>query len=219
MLEYTYLFHACVQTVPKLAAVRKTIVFPSKEWIDQSPPTSEIILLTMQNPNGFTRSLTIKKDCSWEVACGGERLEHSRCKLLQSIPSIIGCAAVNQLLQILHTSSVCAGHPDSEFVQLVAARKGKKITSPDGSTAAYLDENPVMMNGRQYERTIRSGKCEILSVKSKCPACVSYRDKLRVLHHRQLAKSKCSPSRHTSTTSHTNMRFMSTPMRLRRYRN
>ena len=146
-------------------------------------------------------------------------MERAHCKQLQSIPPVISYEKVNELLEIVHKSTVCCGNPDSDFVKIVAARKDKRIISPDGSTAAYLDEHPIAVNGKQYESTVRSGKCEILSIRSKCPGCVSYRDKLRVMHHRKVAKSKRSPSTYTSTSSRANVRFMTTPLRLKRYKN
>ena len=54
---------------------------------------------------------------------------------------------------------------------------------------------------------------------SKCSHCVAYRSTLRKLYHRWNTKRYTSPTQLTSSTSHTNFRFLDTPEKQQRYRN
>lgn len=99
---------------------------------------------------------------------------------------------------------------------MLEAKKGKRVIASDGCTSAYLDEQgQVTLNGHLYPFTVRSAGCEILCHGSKCHSCMSYRSVLRTMHTRWITHS---PSRHTSTSSTTNFRYLSTPEKAKRYK-
>ncbi len=56
----------------------------------------------------------------------------------------------------------------------------------------------------------------LLTNGDKCHECVRYRSNLR---HRKQNSVEVSPSIHASTSSHTNIRHLSTPQKSKRYKN
>lgn len=48
--------------------------------------------------------------------------------------------------------------------------------------------------------------------------CVSYRDNLRAMYYRLHSAPAVSPSVHASTSSHTNIRYLNTPQKAKRYK-
>lgn len=157
----------------------------------------------------MTHCITINMDCSWEVKVHGLSINTTHCPTLSHLPPVIDCTTINLLLDVVNNSHICTGNPDDKFVEMVAARKGKTIKSSDGSVAAYIDQGEAVS-------TIRSSKCEVLMRDGrKCDKCVSYRDNLRMIHHRTQGKSKLSP---TCTSSHTNFRYLDSPQKLARYK-
>ena len=80
---------------------------------------------------------------------------------------------------------------------------------------------PACIIGRNLQtlHTVRTSRCEmLLSTGDKCHVCVSYRNNLRAMLHRKQNSLDVSPSAHTSTSSHTNVRHLSTPQKSRRYK-
>lgn len=64
--------------------------------------------------------------------------------------------------------------------------------------------------------TVRTSSCEVLlATKERCDACTSYRSNLRAIHSRVQKTPALSPS---STSSHINIRYLSTPEKNKRYR-
>ena len=81
--------------------------------------------------------------------------------------------------------------------------------SSGGNVAAYIDRAvPVELNGKSYDATVRSMKCQFLTSSSKCSSCVAYCDALRSMYHRWLKSiNKASGS----TKSHVNDKWLRTP--------
>ena len=104
-----------------------------------------------------------------------------------------------QLISLLDRVSVCPGNPDSHFLAMADARKGKFPT-------AAIDESiPVIINGKTHSRTVRTNSCQIVVAVSdtRCSSCKSYRNQLRATYSRWLKKSptlkKCANNRYLDT--------------------
>lgn len=61
----------------------------------------------------------------------------------------------------------CTGQPDIHFVNMVKARKGKTL-SEDGKVVAFVDECKAVLGGTEYQCTVRSSDCELVSMTDKC---------------------------------------------------
>ena len=88
----------------------------------------------------LTHCIKIGKDGTWSVVVLGEKNNVVCCKVLKSIPPVLGCSSVNQLINLVENCSICCGNKDEKYVHFIAARKGKIVMSFNGSVAAYLDE-------------------------------------------------------------------------------
>ena len=72
-----------------------------------------------QQPVTVTHSLTIHSNSRWEASTFGHQLNRSIRQPLSSIPMYVDPASLQQLLEILHKSSMCVGHPDEKFVGIM----------------------------------------------------------------------------------------------------
>ena len=198
-------------------------MLPSQAWSDQSTSNSTIRLCKIseqpcssQQPLLVSHCITVAADLTWEAFAHGHKLDPCQCQPLHGIIPHIDSASLQHLIHVLDTSTICAGHPDEKYVSMLEAKKGKRVIASDGCTSAYLDEQgQVTLNGHLYPFTVRSAGCEILCHGSKCHSCMSYRSVLRTMHTRWITHS---PSRHTSTSSTTNFRYLSTPEKAERYK-
>ncbi len=100
------------------------------------------------------------QDCTFSVLIFGKKVDVSQCESLQSLPPALNPTEVSNLLNILDKLHICAGHPDPHLIEMIKSKKGK-INSKNGETAAYLDNNPIKLNGTGYPQTIRSAKCQL----------------------------------------------------------
>ena len=161
----------------------------------------------------ITHCLTIEDDLSWKICIHSKEVTADQCPPLSDIPTHLEANQLQHLLCLLDQLRVCPGHPDDHYVDMVRAKKGKLI-STSGDIAAYIDSNAhVQLNGQTYSTTVRSTKCHILTSVTKCPACASYCDTIRSIHHRWQKRLNTSPSKLTSTHSHVNERWLTTPER------
>ena len=203
--------------------LKASIVLPSHAWSDQSISDTTIRLCkisdqpcTSQQPLRVSHCIKIGMDFTWEAFVYGHKLDRCQCQPLHAIPPHLDSKSLQHLIHVLDTATVCAGHPDEKYVSMLNSKKGKRVVAKDGSTSVYLDEQgPITLNGQLYHFTVRASKCEILCHGSKCYKCISYRAGLRVMHSRWVTRS---PSRHTSTSSTTNYRYLSTPEKAERYK-
>lgn len=77
---------------------------------------------------------------------------------MESFPGILDTCSLANLLTTLEEHAICAG-PDDHFVELIKAKRGK-ILSPDGTTAAMLDNTQVQLDRTFYSQTVRTSQCE-----------------------------------------------------------
>ena len=210
-----------------MSALRESLTLPSDEWSDQSSsPMSICLCKILRKPNDndqpvrVTHCLTVHSDGKWEATAFGHKLNHSTCQPLSRIPECVDPAGLQELLETLHKSTLCAGHPDQIFADMMHQRKGKKIANQKGVTSAYWDDAiPVVLHGQQYHCTVRTSECEILCHGSKCQSCVAYRATLRGIHRSWQKRLSTSPSKRTSTSSRTNFCHLQTPEKAQRHKN
>ena len=165
-------------------------------------------------PVTVTRSVTVYDDLTWCIHVHGQALDPTKSSALNSFPVTISTkVALNQLLKLVDTLSICAGHPDQHFLDLADSHKGK-FQSITKSTVAFIDTTyPIFLNGEVYSRTIRTTACEVLVHGPKCEACKKYRPVLRFLHSQWVRQLKSDAEKHTAVSSHTNYRYLRTPQR------
>ena len=201
---------------PTIASLLSALKLPNVNWKNHEPLTDSITVYKTAccaQPL-ITHSLTVNSDLSWKLCVHGHVLNHeSTC--LSQFPEKLNETTMNQLICMVDKPAVCPGNPDKNYIDM-AVSKGK-LPSIDGKKKvavvdSYSPEWRVL--------PIRTAACKILlsGERSKCCECVSYRNTLRKSFHRW-TKKKTTPSRHLCTTSHTNLCFLSTPERLKRYRN
>lgn len=207
--------------VPSLTDIQSHLVLPSGNWTDQSKsPVSELKICKLGE---HTRScgvdgvviltLVVKGDTSWTLNAHGKCLSPSTCSAISHFSRFVTPENVNDILQRLDKLMVCPGHPEERFVQMLKEKK----TFKDGRTSAVIDDcADVMLNGETYPCTVRTSTCEMLIPTGKCSKCVSYRASLRTMYTRWQKSVASSPTRHTCSTSHTNFRYLSTPLKKKR---
>ena len=116
-----------------------------------------------------------------------------------------------ELLNLVDKLCVCPGHPESKFVAFIESKKGK-LCSRAGEVVAHIDRHaPVCLNGESFPCTVRTMKCDMLIHGGKCKACSLYRRTLRILHDRGCKRDADELS---SSSSHTNNRYLNTPEKL-----
>ncbi len=99
-----------------------------------------------------TNTVTVFDNGSWTVHLYRNRVDRTKSNVLNSLPAIIYSSQVTALLSKLDKKgSICAGHPDNHFIEMIKAKKGKLLTVR-GEISSYLDDNPVEMNGQQYRK-------------------------------------------------------------------
>ena len=153
-----------------------------------------------------THCLIVHTDLTWSLYVHNHDLTQENCSQLKTLPKGLSVESLNFLLQQLERLHVCSSQPDSHFVSMVNARRGK-ILSHDGRVVAYTDNCSVALNGQLYPITVRTSSCEVISTSEKCTACKAYRSTLRAMYHRWCKRSTCELS---DTSSHSNERYLNT---------
>ena len=131
-------------------------------------------------PAKVLHNVTVKKDGTWTVYVYGKEVDRMNCDVLKHLPVCISPIEVTEMLSVLDQKTLCAGHPDDDFVAMIKSKKGK-ILSVCGKITSFLDENPVEFNGKHYSETIRTTNCNIFA-SGRCKACIKYRGNLRSIH-------------------------------------
>ena len=121
------------------------------QWVDRSSLPDKIIVCKLSDANDLpsvTHSIMVNGDLSWKITVHGQCVP-SNCSLLSHVPSKLTVKSFKSLLSIVDTCSVCPGHPDPHFINLLEAKKGK-LLSKDGSEVAIIDKHGVILNGETY---------------------------------------------------------------------
>lgn len=205
--------------VPSIADIRSRLILPSSKWTDQSKsPLTEIKLCKLGDrtrPSGVdgvvVLTFVIKGDRSWTLNVHGRPV--TQCSAITHFSQLVTPENVNDQLQCLDRLRVCPAHPDERFLQMAKEKKSFK----EGQVSASIDNfADVTLNGDTYCCTLRTASCQMLVPTGKCANCVSYRATLRTMHTRWQKNTASSPSKYTSTSSHTNFRYLTTPQKRKR---
>ena len=200
----------------------KQLMITPQEWVSQSTSDNTIqlckISLTEFHGSVVTHTVTIYNDLSWSAFVHGHQLNINDLSAQFQVPKKIDAHSLNLFLAKLDECTVCPGHPDEHFVEMLENRGGK-ITARhnDGIVAALDNYAPVILNGKLYHQTVRSTSCRVICKGVKCDRCVSYRNSLRKSYHRWSAKTQTSPSYRTSTSSSVNFSLLTTSEKNQRY--
>ena len=210
-----------------LEKVKKELILPP-HWVLSTQAEGErtcsiqvckIVTSSSQQPI-ITHTLTVNTDLSWTAFVHGHNVSNGTTQVLANIPDTLDLRTSNALLTCLDICTVCPGHPDAHFIEMLSSMKGKILSRHGDETVALLDSYaPVMLNGKMYPQTVRKTSCEILVNTTKCTHCVQYRSSLRKSFHSWQTRNSTSPSRRTSTTSCVNFVLLNTPEKLQRYKN
>ena len=183
--------HPAAESLEDLLQVCK---FPNSSWsnhtIKETPLQSMKMCKLSSVPSTSTQPLvvvcclTVHQNLSWTAHVYGNEIKRAT-TCLSSIPVYLDTKSMPQLISLLDRVSVCPGNPDSHFLAMADARKGKFPT-------AAIDESiPVIINGKTHSRTVRTNSCQIVVAVSdtRCSSCKSYRNQLRATYSRWLKKS------------------------------
>ncbi len=155
-------------------------------------------------PSVVSHSLNVFEDCTWSLYVYTNRVEVENCVALSRFPSHLCPDMLRNLVNSVDKLPVCAGHPDTHFVEMLQGKKGVILAS-NGQTVAYLDHSRVELNGTSYFQTVRSSQCQLIGNVAKCDPCKKYRTNLRAIHNRWHKRQI------SSTSAHTNERYLNTP--------
>ena len=97
-------------------------------------------------------------------------------------------------------------------MEIAVKRKGIFKAAKGKEVKARVDSIPFVSDGKPYPATICTSECQMLVKEGRCSACKTYRRTLLTMA-RQTEKKQHDV---TSTSSHTNWRFLSTPQKTER---
>ena len=193
----------------RLTYVLGDINLPSSQWIVQGQDRDYIAVCKVSDqPCLSTQSIVvthciiIKDDMSWSLSVHGSNVNVQKCGVLSNMPRKMCSSSLQQLVSLLDICTVCPGHPDQKFIQMVESKKGRLMAKNGLDVVTRVDGfSPVTLNGERYNKTIRISTFEMLVHGGKCVSCVSYRDSLRPIYHRWKKQKSLSPSHRQSTES------------------
>lgn len=205
-----------------LQTLMRNFVLPGNHWIIQGQGVNNLAVYKISTqPSSLlviTHSVRIKENLSWNLSVHGFQVDSLKCRLLSGIPEKLCPNSLEELLKLLDKCNICPGNPDSGYIEMVEAKRGQLMSKNRQNVTATVDSfSPVFLNGEKYAKTVRVSTCELLVEGSKCASCVSYRDSLRSMYHRWLKQKSLSPSKRQSTRNRTNLRWLSTPEKSKRY--
>lgn len=193
------------------------LVLPSVKWSDQTIGTSEIVLCKIGDHTSSSSevestvilTMRISASLSWSVIVNGINITTS-CDAIKHLPQPFKPTDdINSILRYIDSLVICPGHPDEHFVAMINNKKKKS-----GTRAQIDTSNDVSLKGKVYSATVRVSSCHLLVCSGKCPTCKAYRPTLRKMHSR--LKTKGSPTKHVSSSSRTNFRYLKTPLQQQR---
>ena len=228
----THDYHSVdVESDPEVALVSlgnliSNVLLPSQLWCLRKKESLDGIMIYKASeqaspalvPLKITHCITIKGDLSWELSIHGYLVNKNRCRLLSEFPDCLTQSTLHKLLSFVEKCKVCPGHPDLKFVKMVKERKGVLLSQAQTIAAQVDDYSPVFFQGESFMSTVRISTCELLNAKAiRCAACKKYRNSLRSIYHRWSKQKSLSPSHRESTKSKTNIRWLNTPQKAKRY--
>ena len=153
--------------------------------------------VTTSQPTIISLCLEIKSNLTWSLFVHNRQVDEN-CAALSSVPKCLDVTSLSRLLSLLETMPVCPGHPDTHFLEMVDAKKGK-LRGQSGNVVAFTDNYAsVHLNGEFYPRTVRTASCELFVHGGKCSSCKEYRPHLRALFSRWSAQKQKGVSKFTN---------------------
>ena len=215
MVKFYVLFTAdllSLQAEDLLEELYKDVVLP-QSWSIKFDSTGEHAdiykvgqhhtITSTSQPTAVTTCLSIYKDLSWRLYVHGKEVNAEVYAALECTPVRLSPISTVKLLSLIDGLNVCIGNPDPRFTQLCELQDGK-IKAADGTTSSYIDDFfNITLDGQEYQSTVRSAKCSILTSNMRCKACRKYRATLRALCSRQQRTTVDMIAKRTETSSHT----------------
>ena len=201
---------------------------PDSTWVNLSSQSQVKICKVMDKSHSssltnpipmVTRSLLVEADFTWSVTVPGKVIQRSVCSALDKFPQIVSNNTVfRNLLDAVFTLHTCVGNPEEQFVSLVRRRKGR-VGKGEVHSAVLDDYFPIELEGVTYSETVHGSSCEMLAKQQRCVSCRAYRPTLRALSSQEKNILPTTPTKRTSSSSHVNFRYLSTPEKVRRLAN
>ena len=110
-------------------------------------------------PVAVSHTVSVFADFSWVLHVYNNQVDRTTCEALKEFSPQLTPDRIPEVLKALDRLHVCAGQPDSHFIEMVEAKK-ERILSSHGETVAFLDSSPVELNGTTYPKTVRTSKCQ-----------------------------------------------------------
>ena len=125
-------------------------------------------------PTYISHCVVIRSDFTWDIFVNSKHIEQRNSIILSALPSNLNNhGTAMKLILILDSAHVCHGYPKREYVEMASSRKGV-FRGKSGEVRAQIDStNPVIMQGKVYQTTIRTVGCALLSNSPLCDQCCS----------------------------------------------
>ena len=152
-------------------------------WVDLTDVgTATIHLCKCAVISRHSYDLIIEKDFTWALYIHGRKVN---CEVLGATNLLTTIEKVKELLKNIAEAIVCPGNPDERFIEMITSRK-RQMTSTDGDLVAQVVNGyPVYCNGIEYNCTVRTTSCAMLTDGSiRCFSCNKFRAQLRVMYSR-----------------------------------
>ena len=137
-----------------------------------------------QPPTSISHSLMINESGLVKLFVYGCKVNFVECLAFESSPvepCNVNFANFPVFLKFIDSIGICTGSPEAEFLEL-AAKKKRGFRNKAGGHVLTVVNRPVKLNGRSYERTVCSTKCQILTKREgrRCKECKLLRKKLHI---------------------------------------
>lgn len=159
-----------------------------------------------------TCSIVVTEDLMWSVYVCGVKVPTTYKVLVHCPPSIPSVHAISEVVKCVVRVVICQGNADEELVTRCTKRGGTtKGEQRKGDTVAFIDNHPVNdCSGQSHPCTVRRVDCDILCNPSRytlrCKSCQLFRCTCTL---RSSVNRVTNVDDHTSATSHTSYRDLS----------
>ena len=176
-------------------------------------PCDDVNQVPQLEPTKISKSILIRSDLHWVVCVNGKVANNS--PTLSSIPKTLSLESFRSVVDIVHRSKICTGFANKKYVDMCREKKGTLYSSKRKGVAAFLHEGYPIAFGDAYTYATVRHTLITLCGHDRCASCNGYQPTLKAMYSYF--------KKHSSTTSSTphsksNIRFFSTPVRLRQSR-
>ena len=199
-----------LSSIGNLQTLRNGLILPSSWTVQYQGVNSLVVYRISAHPSSplvITHSVRIAGNLTWNLSVHGFQLDSLKCRLLSDIPE-----------KLIDKCNVCLGNPDTGYIEMVESKKGHLMSKDKKDITSAIDKfSLVCYRNKQYAKTVRVSSYDLIVEGKKCTSCVSYRISLRSMYRHWLKQKSLSPSKGQSTASRTNLRWLSTPEKSKRY--